>query len=614
MKQLRILNLVILLGFAVILFGLYSLQQLISAEQVDASNSISLQRKTLNEYALRIYEITIDKSLADAKIKIKHSLTNPLLDDSTIILIENGVQKLPRLYASHVTQTNLVALYKSILDSQPTPSSIQDALWLKRLSLYRQAISHIRNKHADKIQLLIRQILKHRSLYQLDPRFDIPSAIALLQVFSKQGKPNQQLMNSVLFSGYRNAGKTVIKGLQPDLLLNRSKFLKSEFKFFAQQIIALSQKHNVNIKAFRNRVKQQALVVTHLPPRGKSHINRNQWYMASDNIGNVTGFKIDIKMIRALIQKHMSKAGLILIGDKVVFSPTKIMGQTGSGVSPHLQRFEVLVETPRWSTQLHQVKQRYIIKTSLILVTGLVSLLLGILSLLHQRRKQEYIDLKSDFIQAISHELRTPLTSIRLMAETLEIRLADSTEAKDYPTRIVRDIDGLSFLVENILSFNRLEKGLWSLERSPINIEDIISSINSEIHLYTNKIISISVIQKDESLLEADLHLLKMLLFNLIRNSCYYNRNDEIKISISCESSHENYIEYKDNGIGIAKDKWKNVFKDFYRIVDSKRGNIRGSGLGLAICRKIMRLHGGNIFIDHSDSQGTRFGLTFGKT
>jgi len=613
MRQLRILNIIILLGFAAIIFGLYSLQQLISTERTDAFASISQQRKTLNEYALRIYEIAIDKGFMDMKRRIKRSLTNPLLGDNNIILVENGIQKLPRPYATITTPPDSEKLYQSILDSRLPQPLIKDSLWLKRLSLYRRAIVHIKDNDSNSIQKAIRNILKHRSLYKMDPRFDIPSVIALLQFFSDSGKPNQNFMNRVLLRGYGNADKILIKGLQPDLLSNRNKFLKVEFEFLSRKIIGLSQKHNVSITAFKRRAKQQPTLLSRLPLPGESYIYKGEWYLSADKTGKVTGFRIDIKVIRTLIQKHMLKVGLIFSGDQVMLSPLKYIGQTHNQPLSRSQKFIANVKTPRWSIQLQRVKKRYIFKTSLILLTGLVSLLLAVLSLLHQKRKQEYIALKADFIQAISHELRTPLTSIRLMAETLELRLANNPDAKDYPGRIVKDIDGLGFLVENILSFNRLEKGLWALEKGDINIEEIISSINSEIHLYTNKKVSISVVQNADCRLKADLHLFKMLLFNLIRNSCYYNRNSEIKIDITCHMNQKSYIEYKDNGIGIDEKKWKDVFKDFYRILDSKRGNVRGSGLGLAICRKIMKLHGGNIFIYHSNSQGSSFKLVFGN-
>jgi len=99
-----------------------------------------------------------------------------------------------------------------------------------------------------------------------------------------------------------------------------------------------------------------------------------------------------------------------------------------------------------------------------------------------------------------------------------------------------------------------------------------------------------------------------------VRNSCYYNLNDVVEIRIGKCPGHSNCIDFIDNGIGIDKENWKNVFMDFYRIHDKNRGNIRGSGLGLAICRKIMALHGGKIYISSSSPQGSCFRLVFGDT
>ncbi|VAW77433.1 Phosphate regulon sensor protein PhoR (SphS) [hydrothermal vent metagenome] len=615
MKQLRILRIIILSGFAAVIFGLLSLQQLISTERDDALSGVSQQRNALNQYALRVYEQSIKEKFSQARAQVSQLLRNPFLDDSGIIYIEKGTQKLPRPYARNVSQPNPVTVYHSLLNPQTSDPRNLDALLLKRLALYRSAIHHIKNNDTGAIAPAIRTILKHRSLYQIDPRFDIPSVTALLTIFSTFGKPNQKFMSRVILEGYGNTSRKIITGLQPDLLSNKNKFLKNEFLFLTQQIMTLSQKHNIPFKTFKNRVEQKILVIPDSPAKGTSYLDNTQWLMSTDPAGTVLGFKVSVEKVRQNIQQHMRKVGLIQKMDKVNTTPIKRQSTQVIKHPAQYRDFTLSIETPRWEIQLSKIESRYIIKTSLIFLTGLISLLLVVLSLLHQRRKQQYINLKTEFVQAISHELRTPLTSIRLMAETLEMRLEGITEAKDYPSRIVKDIDGLSFLVENILSFNRLEKGLWDLERDPINIDDLVSAINAEIHLYTDKKVSITVKNSHSTVpIKGDSHLLKMLLFNLIRNSCYYNRHEIIKITIHYCTDTRHCIEYSDNGFGIDKDKWQEVFKDFYRILDNQRASVRGSGLGLAICRKIMHLHGGKIYIHQSDSQGSLFRLVFGDT
>ena len=80
----------------------------------------------------------------------------------------------------------------------------------------------------------------------------------------------------------------------------------------------------------------------------------------------------------------------------------------------------------------------------------------------------------------MSHELRTPLSAIRALAETLERRVGGQPGAGNYPSRIVAEADGLGRLVENILSFNRLDKGRWESRREPVPLESCCSSACAE--------------------------------------------------------------------------------------------------------------------------------------
>jgi signal transduction histidine kinase len=112
--------------------------------------------------------------------------------------------------------------------------------------------------------------------------------------------------------------------------------------------------------------------------------------------------------------------------------------------------------------------------------------------------------------------------------------------------------------------------------------------------------------------LEVDPSLLRLLLINLARNACAYNRRDPVELTLRAypHPPHGCVVLFSDNGIGIPEDEWENVFRDFYRL-GSQGPEVHGSGLGLALCRKIMALHGGRISIDNSSDQGTTFSLLF---
>ena len=187
----------------------------------------------------------------------------------------------------------------------------------------------------------------------------------------------------------------------------------------------------------------------------------------------------------------------------------------------------------------------------------------------------------------------------------------DYSPVKDYPSRIIKTIDGMSLLVDNILSFNRLNKGAWQLKKTSVYIEEVISSLKKEFSQYTHLPVVIEMEGLQDMEIYADRELIKILFRNLVNNACKYNEQEKITITISGKSDPEVTIYIKDNGIGIPTEHWPLVFDEFTRFINTREKSISGTGLGLAICKKVMHLHQGSIKIAGSDSGGTTFMLTF---
>jgi len=103
-----------------------------------------------------------------------------------------------------------------------------------------------------------------------------------------------------------------------------------------------------------------------------------------------------------------------------------------------------------------------------------------------------------------------------------------------------------------------------------------------------------------------------MLFRNLLSNSCKYNNTEKIEIIIYNETQSNGYtrIHYQDNGLGIQSSHWLDVFREFTRIKSHDK-SVPGTGLGLAICKRVMRLHNGDISISDSNPGGTTFLISF---
>jgi signal transduction histidine kinase len=222
------------------------------------------------------------------------------------------------------------------------------------------------------------------------------------------------------------------------------------------------------------------------------------------------------------------------------------------------------------------------------------------------------LELQSDFVATVSHELRTPLASIRVQAETLQQRFARLPEARDYPARIVADVDGLSFLVDNILSFNRLNKGVWRPVHDDVSLAELTAWLRGELSSSTQKKVTVSLEGAEGVYVRADPDLIKLLLLNLGKNACLYNRRDPVLIGIRALDTTGRKLRFSDNGIGIPREQWENVFEEFQRI--GEMTGARGTGLGLAICRRIMAAHGGSVGVVKSGTEGTEFELVFDAT
>jgi signal transduction histidine kinase len=247
-------------------------------------------------------------------------------------------------------------------------------------------------------------------------------------------------------------------------------------------------------------------------------------------------------------------------------------------------------------------------------LTAILASLTVVLGWLAQRRKQLFAEQKSDFLTTVSHELKTPLASIRVMAETLGRKLQPGVSGPDYPARIVREIDGLAGLVENILSFNRLDKGRWVARKSRVDLEELITDLVPELSAAEGRVIELATEGLEGRALEADPELTKLLFANLIRNACRYNARDPVKVTARAVPSEQGLIvEISDNGIGIPEADRPKLFTEFVRAGRRPADRtVPGSGLGLAIAKRVMALHSGTIQIKDSSDEGTTFELRFG--
>lgn len=223
------------------------------------------------------------------------------------------------------------------------------------------------------------------------------------------------------------------------------------------------------------------------------------------------------------------------------------------------------------------------------------------------------IDDNKQFALKLSHEIRTPINAIIGYSSML---LDDnlSKEQKDNLSTIKNSALFLTAIVDDILSLSKIESGKFEIEESEFKISDLIDDIYKMMQGFLINKNVILVKQIDENIhyrLIGDQIKLKQVLINLITNAIKYTDNGKIELLLHGQQVINSQFNVKfiikDNGIGIPKDKIKNIFNDYYRIHNTITNKNVGFGLGLAISKKIIELLGGKIDVKSIEGKGSEF-------
>jgi two-component system, OmpR family, phosphate regulon sensor histidine kinase PhoR len=218
---------------------------------------------------------------------------------------------------------------------------------------------------------------------------------------------------------------------------------------------------------------------------------------------------------------------------------------------------------------------------------------------------------RRDFVSNLSHELRTPLASLRALAETLQDgALDDPPAALRFVDQIQIEVDALTQMVNELLELSKIESGRFSLDRSPVAAYDLLSSAAQRMQLQAERAhLSLSVEGgNDLPNVQIDSQRLEQVLVNLIHNSVKFTRpGGKITLFAAPEDGSVRFA-VRDSGVGIPEDDVPRIFERFYRVDKSRAGN--GTGLGLSIAKHIVEAHGGKIWVESREGEGSTFYFT----
>jgi len=235
---------------------------------------------------------------------------------------------------------------------------------------------------------------------------------------------------------------------------------------------------------------------------------------------------------------------------------------------------------------------------------------------LYQEQILKSSQFKSEFMASMSHELRTPLNSIIGFTDILlEGYYGKINEKQDQYLNDVRSSGAhLLDLINKILDISKIEAGEIKLNIEEIQLKNIIHQVKNTIEpMYKKKRLKFEIIGLDEEkVIQADPIRLKEIFYNLLSNAVKYTKEGGFKLEIL---EHEHHWEFNviDTGIGIAKEDFDLIFKEFKRAKSDYVASVEGTGLGLSLIKKLINLHGGNISFTSELGKGTTFTFTLPK-
>jgi len=224
---------------------------------------------------------------------------------------------------------------------------------------------------------------------------------------------------------------------------------------------------------------------------------------------------------------------------------------------------------------------------------------------------------KSDFLASMSHELRTPLTSILGLSEVLQEEYFGklNSKQKQYLNDIQESGQHLLLLINDILDIAKIEAGKMELELGPVVVKELLENslimIKEKAGKHNIKL-DVDLAPEIKGLkIQADERKLKQIIFNLLSNAVKFTPDGgRIQLGASCEDG-KLAVAVTDTGIGISLEKQEKVFQEFYQVEAGLRDKTPGTGLGLPLSRKMVEMHGGEIWCEsEGEGKGSRFVFT----
>lgn len=226
---------------------------------------------------------------------------------------------------------------------------------------------------------------------------------------------------------------------------------------------------------------------------------------------------------------------------------------------------------------------------------------------------------KSDFLARMSHDIRTPMNAIIGMTSIAATHIDNKERVTDCLKKITASGKHLLTLINEVLDMSKIESGRLELSEEEFNLQELIDNLLTimqpqvEEHEHTLKF---SVKDLEHEYVIGDSPHIQQVFVNILGNSVKYTpRGGELSLSVTEIPTHKPRMGcyefvFEDNGIGMSPEFLEHIFEPFSREDESSGNKVQGTGLGLAIVSNLVKMMGGELKVESTQGQGSKFTIT----